>query len=306
MSHVQSPPRRRRRSRNDRPRADEASLFRRWKLHADGAARERLIGEYTPLTRSLARRYGRTSEPFDDLFQVAQLGLLKAIDRYDPSRGFPFKAFAVPTILGEMRRYFRDSGWAVHVPRGAQERALQVREAQHRLSEDRGRAPTVAELAQYLELDAEQVLDGLRALAGYGTLSLDAPRRGEDEEGGTYAESVGEEDERFEMIELCLSVGDELAQIAPRKREVLRLRFVEDLTQTQIAERIGVSQMQVSRLLRRSLQELRELTDGSGAAPGAELQPAKALSRASSNQTLVSPRDSTPQRSATFSSRSSP
>jgi len=248
---------------------DEASLFRRWKAAGDRLAREALIREYTPLSRSLARRYGRSSEPFDDLFQVAQLGLLKAIDRYDPDRGFPFKAFAVPTILGEMRRYFRDSGWSVHVPRGAQERALQVREAQQQLSEDCGHAPSVSQLSQYLELGAEEVLDGLRALAGYGTLSLDAPRRGgEEDESGSYAESVGEEDTRFELIELGLSVGSALEQITPREREILHLRFVEDLTQTQIAERIGVSQMQVSRLLRRCLDQLRELTEAPDEASG--------------------------------------
>jgi RNA polymerase sigma-B factor len=273
MSQVQSVARRRQ-PRATSPPTDEGGLFRSWQLHDDRDAREALIREYTPLSRSLARRYGRSSEPFDDLFQVAQLGLLKALDRYDPERGFPFKAFAVPTILGEMRRYFRDSGWAVHVPRGAQERALQVREAQQLLSENRGHAPTVAELAEYLEIGAEEVIDGLRALAGYGTLSLDAPRRGEEDEGGTYAESVGEEDGRFELIELGLSVGAALEQISPRKREILRLRFVEDLTQTQIAKRVGVSQMQVSRLLRRSLDELRNATEardaGGDPAPAAE------------------------------------
>lgn len=266
MSYVQTAPRRR--SRAVCLPSDEGSLFRRWKLHGDRDAHESLIREYTPLSRSLARRYGRSSEPFDDLFQVAQLGLLKALDRYDPARGFSFKAFAVPTILGEMRRYFRDSGWAVHVPRGAQERALQVREAQQLLSEEHGRAPSVAQLSQYLELDTEQVLDGLRALAGYGTLSLDAPRRGDEDDGGSYAESVGEEDRRFELIELGLSVGSALEQLSPRDRELLRLRFVEDLTQTQIAERVGVSQMQVSRLLRRSLDELRRLTETSDEGPG--------------------------------------
>jgi RNA polymerase sigma-B factor len=261
MTSVATAPRRRRSPEGCLP-ADEASLFRRWKTAGDRLAREALIREYTPLSRSLARRYGRSSEPFDDLFQVAQLGLLKAIDRYDPDRGFPFKAFAVPTVLGEMRRYFRDSGWSVHVPRGAQERALQVREAQQQLSEDCGHAPSVSQLSQYLEIEAEEVLDGLRALAGYGTLSLDAPRRGgEEDEGGSYAESVGEEDRRFELIELGLSVGSALEQITPREREILHLRFGEDLTQTQIAERIGVSQMQVSRLLRRCLDRLRELTE---------------------------------------------
>jgi RNA polymerase sigma-B factor len=267
MAPVATAPRRRQ-SRVDCLPADEASLFRRWKVGGDRLARESLIRDYTPLSRSLARRYGRSSEPFDDLFQVAQLGLLKAIDRYDPDRGFPFKAFAVPTILGEMRRYFRDSGWSVHVPRGAQERALQVREAQQQLSEDCGHAPSVSQLSQYLEIATEEVLDGLRALAGYGTLSLDAPRRGgEEDESGSYAESVGEEDRRFELIELGLSVGSALEQITPREREILRLRFVEDLTQTQIAERIGVSQMQVSRLLRRCLDQLRELTEASDELP---------------------------------------
>lgn len=268
MTYVATAPRHRR-SRVDCLASDEPSLFRKWKTDGDRLARESLIREYTPLSRSLARRYGRSSEPFDDLFQVAQLGLLKAIDRYDPDRGFPFKAFAVPTILGEMRRYFRDSGWSVHVPRGAQERALQVREAQQQLSEDCGHAPSVSQLSQYLEIGGEEVLDGLRALAGYGTLSLDAPRRGgEEDESGSYAESVGEEDRRFELIELGLSVGSALEQITPREREILHLRFVEDLTQTQIAERIGVSQMQVSRLLRRCLDQLRELTEASDEASG--------------------------------------
>ena len=259
MSVTSNPTAHSRRRRRKRP--DEHELFRRWKRFGDRAAHERLVREYTPLSRNLARRYGRSSEPFDDLFQVAQLGLLKALARYDHERGFPFKAFAVPTILGEMRRYFRDSGWAVHVPRGAQERALEVREAQQQLSEERGRAPTVAQLAEYLEIATEEVLDGLRALAGYGTLSLDAPRSAEDQDSGSYAESVGAEDERFELIELGLSVGEALERLSPRKREILRLRFAEELTQTQIAERVGVSQMQVSRLLRRSLDELRAQAD---------------------------------------------
>jgi RNA polymerase sigma-B factor len=262
MTHVATAPRRRL-SRADCLASDEPSLFRKWQADGDQIARESLIREYTPLSRSLARRYGRSSEPFDDLFQVAQLGLLKAIDRYDPDRGFPFKAFAVPTILGEMRRYFRDSGWSVHVPRGAQERALQVREAQQQMSEDCGHAPSVSQLSQYLEIGTEEVLDGLRALAGYGTLSLDAPRRGgEEDESGSYAESIGEEDRRFELIELGLSVGSALEQITPREREILHLRFYEGLTQREIAERVGVSQMHVSRLIRRSIEALRERLTG--------------------------------------------
>src|SRR6202167_1378256 len=141
----------------------QRELFRRWQCDGDGAAREALVRMHMPLARGLARRYGRSSEPFEDLVQVASLGLLKALDRYDPERG-AFPSFAVPTILGEMRRYFRDSGWAIHVPRGAQERALKVRDAQERLANAKGHAPTVNQLAQYLELDIEEVLDALQAI----------------------------------------------------------------------------------------------------------------------------------------------
>src|ERR1700684_2324644 len=151
---------------------DSHDLFTRWQRDGDPAAREALVRQYMPLTRGLARRYGRSSEPFEDLLQVASLGLLKALDRYDAERGYPFASFAVPTILGEMRRYFRDSGWAVHVPRGAQERALKVRDAQERLANEHGRAPTVNQLAQYLELDTENVIDALQAIQAYETVSL--------------------------------------------------------------------------------------------------------------------------------------
>jgi RNA polymerase sigma-B factor len=236
---------------------DPQDLFERWQRDGDASAREELVRRFMPLARSLARRYGRSSEPFEDLLQVASLGLLKALDRYDSARGNAFASFAVPTILGEMRRYFRDSGWAVHVPRGAQERALKVRDAQGRLANESGRAPTVGRLAEYLELDIEDVLDALQAIRAYDTLSLDAPRPGADGETVAYADAVGEDDERYELVELDATVSAVLGQIAPRERAILRMRYVEDLTQTQIAERVGVSQMQVSRLLRRSLEQLR-------------------------------------------------
>jgi RNA polymerase sigma-B factor len=239
---------------------DSQELFERWQRDGDPSAREALVCQYMPLARGLARRYGRSSEPFEDLMQVASLGLLKALDRYDAERGHQFASFAVPTILGEMRRYFRDSGWAVHVPRGAQERALKVRDAQARLSNETGRAPTVGHLAEYLELDIEDVLDALQAIQAYDTLSLDAPRPRADGETIAYGDTVGQEDERYELVELDVTVKAVLGQIAPRDRAILRMRYVEDLTQTQIAERVGVSQMQVSRLLRRSLEQLRELT----------------------------------------------
>jgi RNA polymerase sigma-B factor len=169
----------------------------------------------------------------------------------------------VPTILGEMRRYFRDSGWAVHVPRGAQERALKVRDAQERLSNERGRAPTVNQLAEYLEFDIEEVVDALQAIQAYDTLSLDAPRPRADGELVAYGDTVGHDDERYELVELDATVTAVLGHIQPREREILRMRFVEDLTQTEIAERVGISQMQVSRLLRGTLEQLRTLAHAS-------------------------------------------
>ncbi len=243
------------------PSDDPRQLFVRWQRHGDRAARDQLVERFSPLARSLARRYGRSSEPFEDLLQVALLGLVKAVDRYDTERGNPFQSFAVPTILGEMRRYFRDSGWAIHVPRGAQERALKVRDAQERMANSTGRSPTVNQLAEYLELDIEDVIDALQAIRAYETVSLDAPRSGADDDVTSYGESIGKDDDRYELVELDATVSSALGKLPERDRLVLRLRFVDDLTQTEIADRVGISQMQVSRLLRRSLEQLRTLTD---------------------------------------------
>jgi len=244
----------------DTAQESEPQQFMRWQQRGDTAAREALVRRYMPLARSLARRYGRSSEPFEDLLQVASLGLLKAIDRYDADRGFPFKAFAVPTILGEMRRYFRDSGWAVHVPRSVQERALKVRGARETLTNEEGRSPTVQQIAQYLELDLEDVLEAIQAIQSYETISLDAPAPGADEDAATYGDSLGEEDQRYELVELGATVGSVMQSLPERERQILHMRFAQDLTQSEIAGRVGVSQMQVSRLLRRSLEQLRTLT----------------------------------------------
>jgi RNA polymerase sigma-B factor len=239
---------------------DSGELFIRWQEAADWRARECLVERFLPLARSLAARYRRSSEPFEDLLQVASLGLLKAIDRFDPQRGHAFASFAVPTILGELKRYFRDAAWAVHVPRGPQERALQVEEAQQRLTARFGRAPTVYELAEYVERDVEEVLEALDAARAYDSLSLDVPRSTADGEGHSYVEAIGDEDERFALIDADVTIAAAVQHLPLQERRVLYLRFVEDLTQTEIAGRIGVSQMQVSRLLRRGLERLRELT----------------------------------------------
>lgn len=249
-----------------RPPADERQivhLFERWQQHGDGGARDLLVERYLPLTRSLARRYMRSSEPFEDLMQVASLGLVKALDRFDAARGYRFAAFAVPTILGELRRYFRDSAWSVHVPRGAQERALRVEDARQQLTSATGRAPTVAHIAQYLEVSMEEVLSSLQASQAYSTLSLDAPRPTTDDETDSYGESLGAEDERFERVEADVVISDALRHLPARERRILYLRFVKDLTQSEIAARVGLSQMQISRLLRRSLEQLRAYADGS-------------------------------------------
>ena len=186
---------------------------------------------------------------------------MKAIDGYDPDRGFRFTAYAVPTILGELRRYFRSSTWAVHVPRAAQERALEVRDAERMLADERGYSPTVSELAQFMELSIEEILDGMQAMRALGSVSLDAPRSSDGaEEGASIADTIGSEDSGFELAELGADLNAALKLLEPGQRELLKMRFFEELTQSQIADRIGVSQMQVSRLLKQCLAQLRELT----------------------------------------------
>lgn len=241
--------------------ADSPALFDRWRADRDRDARNELTQRFLPLAHKLARRYLRSSEPYEDLAQVAMLGLVKAVERFDPERGYAFTSFAVPTILGELKRYFRDSGWALHVDRGAQERARRVTAAQQAIGA-RGGVATVSELAQYLELSEEEVLDGLQTAEAYDTVSLDAPSRGNDEDGLlSRLETIGEHDEALERVDEAATVFAAAKHLPARERMVLHLRFAEDLPQTEIAKRIGVSQMQVSRLLRRSLVRLRELTD---------------------------------------------
>jgi RNA polymerase sigma-B factor len=240
---------------------DSSELFVRWRRYRDRRARDELIERFLPLARKLARRYVQSSEPYEDLVQVASLGLVKAVERFDPGRGFAFSSFAVPTIVGELKRYFRDTAWALHVDRGAQERARKISDAQQKLSSRTGRVPTVDELAQYLEITQEEVLDGLQTAEAYGAVSLDAPLASEDDEETSRLDAIGEEDERLELVDQHATVFAAARHLPSREREILYLRFGEDLTQSEIAERVGVSQMQVSRLLRRSLQRLRELTE---------------------------------------------
>lgn len=240
--------------------ADSATLFRRWRRFRDRRAKDELIERFLPLAHKLARRYARSSEPYEDLAQVASLGLVKAVERFDPGRGYAFSSLAVPTILGELKRYFRDSSWALHVERGMQERARQVTAAQQTISARTGRPPTVGELAEYVEMSQESVIEALQTAEAYDAISLDAPQASNDDRSASRLDALGEHDDQLELVDEAATVFAAAMHLPVRERQVLYLRFGEDLPQTEIAKRIGVSQMQVSRLLRRSLARLRELT----------------------------------------------
>jgi RNA polymerase sigma-B factor len=246
-------------------------LFRR-SQDGDRAARETLVRQFLPLARKLARRYARSSEPYEDLVQVASLALLKAIDRFDPDRGVSFPTFAIPTILGELRRYFRDSTWSVRVSRSAKESALAVADATGRLTDLHGRPPTVQQLATYLELSIEEVLDGLFARRAYHAQSLDESAPTEEDSGCTVGDMLGAEDESYALIEARMVVADALNSLPERERHILHMRFVEDMTQSDIAERIGVSQMQISRVLQHSLEHLGELSGATGRSSPASVE----------------------------------
>jgi RNA polymerase sigma-B factor len=236
--------------------AEDRELFVRLKA-GDTAAREKLAERFLPLARQLARRYQRADEPLDDLVQVASLGLIKAIDRFDPAREVAFSSYAVPTILGELKRHFRDRTWSVRVPRDLQELSLRVDKAVAQLSKDLRRQPSVLEIGEVVGANEEQVLEALEAAGAYRATSFDAPRSNEDDGGDSLADAFGGEESGFGLAEDRATLERLMAAITPREREVLRLRFVEDLTQAEIGARIGVSQMQVSRLIRQSLARLR-------------------------------------------------
>ncbi|MEA2156726.1 MAG: polymerase sigma-B factor [Solirubrobacteraceae bacterium] len=236
-------------------RRTERELLRR-AAAGDRIARERLTERFMPLARSLAMRYQRTAEPFDDLLQVASLGLVKAIDGFDPEREIAFSSYAVPTILGEIKRYFRDRTWSVRVPRGLQELSLRVDRAVGQLADELQRQPTVPEIAAALCCDEESVMDALRAGGAYRALSFDTPRRSDDDT-TTLGDSIGAHECGFDRAEQRALLGTLLTHITPRERDVLRLRFEEDMTQAEIGAIIGVSQMQVSRIIRHAVERLR-------------------------------------------------
>ncbi|MEZ5073805.1 MAG: SigB/SigF/SigG family RNA polymerase sigma factor [Solirubrobacterales bacterium] len=230
-----------------------------WKRAGDGdeRAREELVRHYLPFAAAMALRYRSAREPHEDLEQVASMGLVKAVDRFDPDRGVPFMGFAAPTILGELKRHFRDRVWAVHVPRSIQEGIAEVESATANLEAELQRTPSIGEIAELLGRDETDILEILEANLNRRPVSIDRTTH-TDEDASPVAERIGAEDAGYELVEGRVTIEQELPHLDERERRVIGLRFADDMTQSQIADEIGCSQMQVSRILRRALEKLRE------------------------------------------------
>jgi RNA polymerase sigma-B factor len=241
-----------------RDRQRQHEQFRRYAATRDPALRDALVRDLLPLARHISRRFSGRLAGEDDLFQVASMGLLKAIDRFDPSMGTAFSTYAVPTIAGEIRRHLRDHTWSVRPPRDVQESSLRVRRAADEFAARHGRVPTAREIAEELEISLESVVEALEGLAARTTLSLDRPTDADDGAAATLGQTFGAPDPALARVEDAVTVEHMLADLPPREREILRLRFEEDLTQLEIGRRVGVSQMHVSRILRDVLRELSE------------------------------------------------
>ncbi|MET7681022.1 SigB/SigF/SigG family RNA polymerase sigma factor [Streptomyces sp. NPDC005423] len=242
-------------------RSGARALFIELRTLRDGSVeyaelRNRLVRMHLPLVEHLARRFRNRGEPLDDLTQVATIGLIKSVDRFDPDRGVEFSTYATPTVVGEIKRHFRDKGWAVRVPRRLQELRLSLTTATAELSQQHGRSPTVHELAEKLAISEEEVLEGLESANAYSTLSLDVPDT--DDESPAVADTLGAEDEALAGVEYRESLKPLLEDLPPREKRILLLRFFGNMTQSQIAQEVGISQMHVSRLLARTLAQLRE------------------------------------------------
>ncbi len=236
---------------------NDKALLRRYHEHGDLAAREQLIEQYMSLVRSLARRYAYRGEPLDDLVQIGAIGLIKAIDRFDLERGVELTTYATPNIIGEIKRHFRDKGWSVRVPRGLQELNVQLSRLIEQLTVQFARSPTIPELAKAAGVEEELVLEALESGRAYSSLSLSSGG-GSDEDGELDPlESIGTEEHQYEVSENRAVLAPGFRALDDRERTILHLRFFEGLTQSQIAQQVGISQMHVSRLIRRSLEKIR-------------------------------------------------
>jgi RNA polymerase sigma-B factor len=241
---------------NERAREEDRDLLRRYHDGGDTGAREQLIARHLPLVRSLARRYAGRGEALEDIEQVGAIGLIKAIDRFELSRDVSLATYATPNVVGEIKRHFRDKGWAVRVPRALQELNASMSGAIERLTVKLSRSPSIAEISAELETTPEQVLEALEVGSAYSTVSLSSGPSGEDQL--DPMETIGTEDAGFERSEQRAALAPALERLPAREREILRMRFEEGLPQTQIAQRVGLSQMHVSRLIRKSLAVMRE------------------------------------------------
>jgi RNA polymerase sigma-B factor len=251
-----SAPERRAAVSSEQAREEDRALLRRYHSADDTDAREELIERHLPLVRSLARRYSGRGESLEDIEQVGAIGLIKAIDRFDLSRDVSLATYATPNIVGEIKRHFRDKGWAIRVPRALQELNASMSGAIERLTGRLGRSPSIGEIAEELKTTPEEVLEAMEVGSAYSTVSLSSGPGGEDEL--DPLETIGDEDHEYERSEHRAALEPALDRLAPREREILRMRFEEGLPQTQIANRVGLSQMHVSRLIRKSLQVMRE------------------------------------------------
>jgi RNA polymerase sigma-B factor len=238
--------------------ASDRELLRRYHESGDLEARQRLIEQYLPLVRSLARRYANRGEQLEDLVQVGSIGLIKAIDRFDVERGVELTTYATPNIIGEIKRHFRDKGWAVRVPRGLQELNVRLSQLLERLTVELERSPTIAELAKAAGVTEEEVLEALESGQAYSTVSLSAPAGGGEEGELDPLEALGELEHEYEVSEDRAVLAPGLDVLDERERRIIHMRFWEGLTQSQIAAQIGISQMHVSRLIRRALEKVRD------------------------------------------------
>jgi RNA polymerase sigma-B factor len=246
---------------NEDRRAHTKHLFKELRTSGDPQVRDELAQLHLPLVEYLAKRFKDRGEPLDDLIQVGSVGLLKAIDRFDLEREVEFSTYATPTIVGELKRYFRDKGWAIRVPRRLQELSLRLNKLVAQLTQDLGRAPTVPELARAAGVSEDEVLEALESGQAYSTTSLDAPS-GDDDDAPMRGDRIGEEDLRLDNLEYFASLAPLIEQLPERERTILYLRFFKGMTQSKIADHIGISQMHVSRLLTRILEFLREGMEG--------------------------------------------
>lgn len=231
-------------------------------------AREKLVMSHLNLVRFIVNKFKNRGEPIDDLIQVGYLGLLKAIDRFDPSRGLEFTTFATPTIMGEIKRHFRDKGWSVRVPRRLQELSAKVNQATDTLTSQLQRSPTIAEIADYLDATVDEVLEAMESSSAYSSVSLEAPSGADDDDTPSVIDRYATEDSDLAFTDDRIIIEEALASCSPRERDVIEMRFLKGMTQIEIAEKLGISQVQVSRLLRRTLKKIQDKIDPEGVMTG--------------------------------------